>query len=45
MEVTINKKEFEELVDLVSRFVSKNTTLPVLENIYIKAGEGELVLR
>ena len=45
MEVKLVKKELEDFVDLVSKFVSRNTTLPVLENIYIKAGEGILTLR
>ena len=45
MEFKVSKKEFEEVVDLVSRYVSRNTTLPVLENIYIKAQEDQVVVR
>ncbi len=45
MEFKVAKKEFEEVVDLVSRYVSRNTTLPVLENIYIKAQEDFVVVR
>ncbi len=45
MEFKVAKKEFEEVIDLVSRYVSRNTTLPVLENIYLKAQEDFVIVR
>ena len=40
MKVTVKTAQLQELADMVSRFVSKHSTLPILENIYIKGIDG-----
>ena len=45
MKVTVKTTQLQELADMVSRFVSKHSTLPILENIYIKGSWDQLVLR
>lgn len=45
MKVTVKTAQLQELADMVSRFVSKHSTLPILENIYIKGAWDQLVLR
>lgn len=45
MKVNIKLKKLQEVLDLVSRFVSKHSTLPILENIYIKWNIDTLIFR
>jgi len=45
MIVKIQVSKLQEILDLVSRFVSKHSTLPVLENIYIKGNIDTLLFR
>lgn len=45
MIVTVELKKIQEIVDLVSKFVSKHSTLPVLENVFIKGNIDTLLFR
>lgn len=45
MHITIPTSTLAEWLDLVSRFVSKHATLPILENIYISASIDSLTLK
>lgn len=45
MKVTLPVRILQETLDLVSRFVSKHATLPILENVYIKGNIDTLILR
>ncbi len=45
MIVTLPTSRLKEILEIVSRFVSKHSTLPILENIYIKADIDNLVFR
>lgn len=45
MKVTLQTTQLQDIVDIVGRFVSKHSTLPILENIYIKGNIDTLVLR
>ncbi len=45
MKVTLNTLQLQEIIDIVGRFVSKHSTLPILENIYIKGNIDTLLLR
>ena len=45
MKVTLLVTQLQEVTDLLMRFVSKHATLPVLENVYIKAGLEGLLFR
>ena len=45
MKVTIATNTLQEIMDLISRFVSKHSTLPILENVYIKGNIDTLVFR
>ena len=36
MKVALSVKALQEIMDMMSRFVSKHATLPILENVYIK---------
>lgn len=45
MNVTVWVSKLQEVLDLCYRFVSKHSTLPVLENIYIKSNIDSLVFR
>lgn len=45
MKVTLNTLQLQEIIDIVGRFVSKHSTLPILENIYIKWNIDMLLLR
>lgn len=42
MKVTVKTAQLQELADIATRFVSKHSTLPILENIYIK-GVGDVL--
>jgi len=45
MKVTLLVTQLQEITDLLMRFVSKHATLPVLENVYIKAWLEWLLFR
>ncbi len=45
MKITIETAKLLEVIDLGLRFVSKNATLPILQNFYFKAGIDGLLLR
>ncbi len=45
MKFSIKKDKLNEIIDLCLRFVSKSSTLPILENIYIKADEDWIVFK
>jgi DNA polymerase III sliding clamp (beta) subunit (PCNA family) len=45
MKVTLKTVQLQEVCDILSRFVSKHSTLPILENIYIKGSGDVIVLR
>lgn len=45
MKVTVEAQKIQEILDLVSRFVSKHATLPILENVYIKGSIDTLLFR
>jgi len=45
MQIIVWVKKLQELLDLSTRFVSRNTTLPVLQNIYLKASIDNLIIR
>ena len=45
MKIDIKVVKLQEILDLSSRFVSKHSTLPVLENIYIKGNIDTLLFR
>lgn len=45
MKLTISKKQLLEALELVSKFVSRNSTLPILENIYIWGNIDTLILK
>lgn len=45
MKVVINREKLVEVCDIAAKFVSKNSTLPVLQNIYMKASIDTLNIR
>ncbi len=45
MKTTIETAKLLEVIDLGLRFVSKNATLPILQNFYIKASIDTLIVR
>ncbi len=45
MKVTLKTAQLQELCDIISRFVSKHSTLPILENVYIKGAGDQFVMR
>lgn len=45
MKISIDRERLVEVCDIASRFVSKNTTLPILQNIYMKASIDTLNIR
>lgn len=45
MKITIETAKLLEIIDLGLRFVSKNATLPILQNFYFKASIDSLLLR
>lgn len=45
MKITIETAKLMEIIDLGLRFVSKNATLPILQNFYFKASIDTLTLR
>lgn len=45
MKLTVEKESFLEALDLASRFVSKSSTLPILENVYIWGYIDSLIIK
>lgn len=45
MKVTLKTAQLQELCDLITRFVSKHSTLPILENVYIKGSTDQFLMR
>jgi DNA polymerase-3 subunit beta len=45
MKATVAVSQLQELLDLVSRFVSRHATLPILENILIKTNIDTITLK
>lgn len=45
MKVALPTKKLIEILDIASRFVSRNATLPILQNIYMKASIDTLTIR
>ncbi len=42
MKITVNQKNFKKALSLVEKVVSKNTSLPILNNILLKTENGRL---
>jgi DNA polymerase III subunit beta len=45
MKSTIHVTKLNDAIDIASRFVAKNATLPILQNIYIKASVDTMIIR
>ncbi|MBU0627531.1 hypothetical protein KKH82_09310 [Patescibacteria group bacterium] len=45
MKISINTSNLIEVMDIATRFVAKNATLPILQNLYFKASIDSLILR
>jgi len=45
MKIVIDVAKLNDIIDISSRFVAKNATLPILQNIYMKASIDNLVVR
>lgn len=45
MKATVNVSQLQEIMDLVSRFVSKHATLPILENVLIKSWIDTIIFK
>lgn len=46
MKIVIDVAKLNDIIDISSRFVAKNSTLPILQNIYMKASmDNTLVIR
>lgn len=45
MKIVIDVAKLNDIIDISSRFVAKNATLPILQNIYMKASIDSLVVR
>jgi DNA polymerase III subunit beta len=45
MKVTLKTAQLQDMCDIITRFVSKHSTLPILENVYIKGSGDQLVMR
>ncbi len=45
MKITIEVKKINELIDIATRFIAKNATLPILQNVYIKASIDSMIMR
>ena len=46
MKITLDIARLNDIIDISSRFVSKNSTLPILQNIYLKASmDNTLIVR
>lgn len=45
MKISIETAKLIDVIDISSRFVAKNATLPILQNIYLKASIDNIVIR
>ena len=45
MKIIVDVAKLNDIIDISSRFVAKNATLPILQNIYMKASIDNLVVR
>ena len=45
MKIVIEVAKLNNIIDISSRFVAKNATLPILQNIYLKASIDSLIVR
>jgi DNA polymerase III subunit beta len=45
MKISIETSKLIDVIDIATRFVAKNATLPILQNIYFKASIDTLLLR
>lgn len=45
MKISIETAKLNELIDIATRFVAKNATLPILQNLYFKASIDSLIMR
>jgi DNA polymerase-3 subunit beta len=45
MQITLATSVLKNILDLASKYVAKNSTLPVLQHVYMKAGIDTLLLR
>ena len=45
MKISLETGKITEIIDIVTRFVAKNATLPILQNLYLKASIDTLTLR
>lgn len=45
MKISIETAKLIDVIDIATRFVAKNATLPILQNIYFKASIDTLLLR
>jgi len=45
MKITIQTVKLIDVIDIATRFVAKNATLPILQNLYLKASIDSLLLR
>ena len=45
MKIAVPSKKINEMIDIAARFVAKNATLPIPQNIYLKASIDTLLIR
>lgn len=45
MKVTVQVAQVADIIDIASRFVARNATLPILQNVYLKASIDTLTIR
>ena len=45
MKISLETAKITDIIDIVTRFVAKNATLPILQNMYLKASIDTLTLR
>ena len=45
MKIIVETSKLNDIIDISSRFVARNATLPILQNIYLKASIDNLIVR
>ncbi len=45
MKIIVETSKLNDIIEISSRFVAKNATLPILQNIYLKASIDNLIVR
>ena len=45
MKITVSVNQLTEILDITNRFVSRNATLPILQNLYIKGNIDSMIIR